>query len=375
MGKEPEKEKTVGRTAAFVDFLQAPDGLHLNQFNIMTGPMVITDPTKPEGGQQRGVDWFIQAPSDLFNLVRGTIISPDDFVRQLSGVDDLSKSRALTSRQVAVSSPVFQYQSENLDLTVFHGSNNFHAEDIKDKARCGTGNPITRADYQESVICQMFPIIRKPVAATAPVWIREDCLATAESVLTTLALLDEQGIAIGSGPIRIDVLTATHQGILILNKFARENNLKLELNVGNTAPGLTAGQPLSDKPNVFAHACYITGEDGMSMTVGDIGDAGKSLPLGFDDRYPWNSERAHDNHGSRGNKVVNLPVTLDPVKRTDVSLFRGGYFMESLYRCVLNNQLAGDRAVNQFRIHASRTYDGNQAGVAYFWEPRNGSTA
>jgi hypothetical protein len=206
--------------------------------------------------------------------------------------------------------------------------------EISRLAQYGCEKASVRADYQLNTFKLIKPIILKESDQKNDLRIIEDCLASGDTIMGVLNVFKKQEKPCRK--VRIDILTATGQGLLVLKKFAEENKIKLELNVGYLAYGLSAG---IKRGGVREHANYLVYPSRLKrqlkipyvFVVGDMGDGAKSLPESYVKKCPWNKFR-NDEHGQRKLKVQNLKVkTYNNSLETLVYLTNGGYLMKAFY--------------------------------------------
>lgn len=313
----------------------------------LENPLKVTDAISIES---KPGQFFVSMNKDVAKSMPGSYISPQQFIRELGGgerqlfVDNIASTHIGSDENPALR---VQTTDKDFSLTVYHGSFNKRATDLTAIATQDLSDERTRASYQSNVFEIMKPILRKD--STFDVRIVEDCIASGDVIAGVKTALSKIRPDIRQGILRVDVAVATAQGILLLKKFAQDNGLKLHLNVGFMAFGLSAGQDV-DGTEARAHANYITypqefldmapaavkeklekyrSADGNLYVVGDMGDAAKSVSIDHDERHPWNYFRV-DDHGTRNNSKVEEEAEIDGTMRLDVFLKRGGYLLKSM---------------------------------------------
>lgn len=280
-------------------------------------PITVIDPAKPYEEQKCTGDYFVRLPESLAAILPGSVVLPEEFLKEI-GVKVKREywSRRLIGRVYGNEKhPVFSFQEENFLLRVFHGSTNPHALNLTRLAavKNGFANEKIRADYQR----EQRLLIQLMLNLTSVSYFRiiEDCIASGDTIMGVLTLLNRQRKVPKGGKVRIDVVVSTTQGILILKEFAKQNNLSLEINAGYLAYGLSKGRKILQS-SARIHANYLVypqellellpeetatelerlKSDDNIYVVGDMGDAAKRLRQNWNKKYPWNRLRT-DNHG------------------------------------------------------------------------------
>lgn len=317
-------------------------------FSYSNAPLTIVDAISKK---QRDGQFFVSMRREVVQEIVGSTLNPDSFLKSLGVADRaMLESNLLSSSMGATDNPVLKLTSEDRDfsLTVMHGSFNGRAMSISRLATQNLDDEPVRAKYQSEVFELMKPILRKQ--SNYDIRIAEDCIASGDVIAGVKTALAKIRPDLKQKLIRIDVAVATTQGILLLKKFAKDNNFNLEINAGYLAYGLSSGNK-TDDPEAREHANYITypqsvidkapldvkksleslrQDDGNVYVVGDMGDAAKSVHIDSDGRYPWNRFR-NDNHGTRKNEDMDeSEERLDETKPVDIFLKRGGFFIKSL---------------------------------------------
>ncbi|MDO8609825.1 MAG: hypothetical protein Q7R95_04710 [bacterium] len=357
-----EVERAERKGIKLLEVLRSPFfSLEANRINIDDGdekPFQLHEPNS-----NRIVDYYATIPGsdsgDLFELVRGTLITMETFCEVMGGKKDTSFGNAEKLKSDHFGNErdlAFLFDSQYFSCNIFHGSDISYAQKIREIANMKNGFNVNnkRAEYQLNVKETLTPIIHKTDKSKPQIWIQEDCAATLETVLGVMGIAINNLHFQNGGTVRIDVLTATPQALLLANKFAEDNKIKIEFNVGYLAPGLHEGEL---KEGVYRGACYIMQEDMKTYTVGDIGDGGKQLPEQFNDTHRWNEMRENAPN-------INAFQKLDSLKSYIIRLLRGGAFIGSLYEYMIQGYLTKFDLIQFF---ASRTHDEQRGpGVAVF---------
>ncbi len=358
----------------------------------------VHDPAQPAREELREGDFFVTLPKNIAEVLPGSSLGSKAFLKEIQGNhDEDTTSRLLGNFEGKEGNLALSKHNEGFQLNVFHGSTNGRALEIsrlafkgteltaklKDLEDRGQSQSIdfvsknneyqrTRGDYQKQVAEIMEPILKhKQDDLNNPNVFRiiEDCLASGDTIVGVLSLLSEKSrVDFGDKKIRIDVAVATTQGVLVLKKFAKDNNLNLELNVGYLAYGLSQGEK---KDGVKMHANYITyppeivdrltPEMGEKLkrycyVVGDMGDLFRSMENSFDDQYSLNRLRT-DSHGDR-EQVEESVVSrqIDLLKPMVLFFANGGYFMRALWKSIYP-----DSNINEIIFSAKRTWSDDPA--------------
>lgn len=283
----------------------------------------------------------------------GSVLGPGEFSSAL-GLPKAEREQAaqtLLFQEETGSSPIFEYRSESLHLRVLTGSATHTPVITSYVAKQGFDEPHMRAAYQAG----LYPFYQKmfalPPSQENDLHIVEDCLATGETIAGLLHIL-QQETPLPTQRIRIDVAAATTIGLQYLHHEAKKNNWRLEINTGWLAYGLSEGVVQPDGSR--AHANYITypetvinqltpdlrsylhnqaWEDGTMYVVGDMGDAGKILPPGFNENNPWNAFRTDSHEPRCFEKDRPLsPQPLRPDQTVRAFLANGGYLTRAYWR-------------------------------------------
>lgn len=384
-----------------------------NSFAVMVEPGVtrfsVPDDTLNGGsGGRRDAQIFVRMNENLAAAMPGSYVSLDEFYNRMAPGKEFNKFKRsmLVGAYVAQEgwSPAFSTeisaQSEtgesNFSLQVYHGALNDHALRMSELALdalesdLGFDDPVIRAHYQVELAEVMKPILSKESDYT--IRYVEDCGASGDTILGHLAecLRQDSVQDLRTERIRIDLAVATAQSVLAIQKFAQDNGLAIELNVGHIAFGLSSGIPSSvEGSNARVHANYLTYpvqhinmlqndptlvnyqyqvdrlvnlqhrsrewarrtqsaaagyelpiedfENADVYVVGDMGDAGK----GFSEaeililaakgiHLPWNTLR-NDPWSSNPGPAWQMSG-FAPEVRTDMYFANGGYLMNALNR-------------------------------------------
>lgn len=280
------------------------------------GGVDLWDPTREGGQQELHGQFFVGLPERLSSALPGSSLLPEEFLAAL-GVETNLKTIEELIGAPNCSGPVMNLESDLFRLRVSEGSSNPLSLAMAERAKAGWGNE-NRAGYQKELLELMAPIYGQESWQEKPqIIIREDCLATGETILGLLVVLNQKA-GLKFENIRIEVKTATTIGLMVLIEYARENDLRLEIFTADLAYGLSAGEKIEG--GFRKHANYIIlpeeilgrlpadlrgqwdacrAADGNIYVVGDMGDAGKKLPSEFNKDYPWNRYRNNDRVGYR----------------------------------------------------------------------------
>jgi len=332
--------------------------------------------------------FFVKMPDKLAESLPGSYISPDIFLQELGHKESI-KSQILgdfTSK----GQRLFNHEEDHFKVNVFHGSTSDVPREITQLAASESFTEMVRIEYQKALADIIEPVLRYRQNHESAVAIRivEDCLATGDSILGVLSALYNKTKVNELGRVRVDVAVATTQSILILRKFAKDNGIELELNIGYLAFGLSKGKRTPGKG--LEHSNYITypapllqefddlffdlgwnieelvgkkrtkkHRDGIQV-VGDMGDAAQSVDKSFDRDIPWNALR-NDTHGARKadlfNKQINFKNNIHP---TLLFMANGGYMMRSFFQYFLKPNL---KKTSGLMISAKRRFDEGEDGI------------
>ena len=386
-----QESERIPRGEKLIIAIKERDRLKINNLNLCGDGreiLKVWDPTLKNGqGDYKEAQFYVGMPEEVVSLLPGSVILPDAFLNSLGYEDsreDIARediAKKLTSIDLgSFDDPTFCYSAKDHDfsLRVLHGSANTHAKEISKLAKDALGDPNgftpeRRAQYQKEV----FEATGSILAYKSDHLFRivEDCLASGDSIvgiLTTLARMTKIGELEQLNSVRIDVAVATTQGVFLLKEFARQNGIKLDINVGYLAYGLSEGIPVQDKEHnveVRDHANYIVyplelaeemGLAEFEYVVGDMGDAFKSMDNSFDERCPWNKLRCDDQHND--NKASQNELfknnEIDPLKPTILFLANGGWAMRAFLRYIKIKDENADlfAEYNELVVRASRTW-------------------
>lgn len=243
------------------------------------GQIEIADDTLNDGnGGFRQGQVFVKMPEQLSTILPGSVITPAEFIPAVKQPREDGMPPSIEYHTDALTgayearlgwSPVFTAESEtgkntSFKLKVYNGATSKNAVKMSVLATAGFTDPTVRALYQETMNEVMEPILAKANGYTLR--IVEDCIASGDTIAGFLAeaINNPKLLNLDTGRIRIDVAAATAQGILVLKKFAEDNHLDIEINVGHIAFSLSEGVPsqVADSP-ARVHANYITYPDFM----------------------------------------------------------------------------------------------------------------
>lgn len=347
--------------------------------------------------------YFVKFPDKLTNLFPGSYIAPELFLTEIS--PNRTKEHAeltlkLLGQEKAGSyrDPIFVQGNEEdkFSINVWNGLTNPEAIELAELATKDLKNDEqSRAIYQDRLFdlskAQLYKL-RNFSTPNNSLEYHDDCLASGDSIIgdITRRLADENerrrlmqyGVSVTiDGP-------ATAQGILFLKKFAEVNNIKLHLDVGYMAFGLSEGNDIGG--GVREHANYITHppeilskidpelaskllllkRGGDIQVVGDMGTAIQNVSKQVmsnmraefsRDFNPLFKDR-EDNYitGNEGSYMVKMPVHIQNYLPETVYMAKGGF------HCYAADKYFGQNK-NVTMIDASRMWiKGLGYGAAYY---------
>lgn len=344
------------------------------------GPLTLTD---EEGSARKGA-FFIGMPEKLTQALPGTYLGVDKFLNELNATDSTVEKALLGSYIDSSENPVFHKKEieTGFQLTVHHGATNEHSLKLSHIAKEALGpkgfvfTDEQRKQYQQAETDLIKPALLNEFKDPNGFCVIEDCIASGDSILGLMKLLGERSKLNAQSTFRIDAVVGTTQGILVLRKYAQALGIKLEINVGYLATGLTAGE---EGPNRSRkHANYInyfpefkerlkeiglTKEaeqlDGYEFTVGDMGDAArkwwqaKKTPPDTSEIAKINNVNILSEHNE-----FSLPsmVNIAPNNPTYIFLARGGCLMKAMFD-VISPSISYLR--NNVALRASRVWSQN----------------
>ncbi len=359
------------KTKNFLDLLQGPDfSLNTNNVRIINPgqPFIITD----KQGNQRAVDYAACMPNCLFDALRSTEIPVEQLPHLLGDTQVVDGSGLSSELMGSHDAPAYSFDDGRFKLTVFHGNNCDPAQQIsclnEQDGRIAQSSSLAaeakaklresiRATIQLNMFGILKPVALAPLDPSRQLFTQEDVAASLESLLAELAIAQE---ILGFNPknIRIDLLGSTSHGILLGQKMAHDNDIKIEFNVGYAVPGLSATN-------------YLLNASGKEA-FGDVGNHGASLPRERDNIVPFNSQRDKDDHGSRGAHTINKPFMVGD-RLVVARLLRGGLFIGAVYDLLEQSGLMPQPIKpdsDLWQIYMSRTNDREFGDiVAAYWEP------
>ena len=347
----------LARSNRFVEVLRQTSLLYEN-FQILGGSGASLKVFDPARGDWRKGEFFVTLPEELVEVFPGSVVLASEFLQEIGveeeKLDELTKGVEGKWDYGRHNEAALEAKSDDFSLTVYNGSIAEPFLKLSELAVKGFDDPQVRAEYQK----EAFEVSQQLFSNETKGWklrIIEDVIASGETIAGNLALALQQGILNSGDTVRIDVISATTQGLLLLKKFVEDNGLKLELHVGALAYGLSEGEPTESGARL--HANYVVypdkylervreiglegvverleglkGDDGNIYVVGDMGDAFKSLPAEYDEECPWNRFRK-DPHGPRGEGEGLLELGIEQDENLGEIHFyaNGGYFMLAAY--------------------------------------------
>lgn len=341
----------------FINILRQTE-LRISQLKIFGDgqtKITIIDPSKPKSQQKREGDYFVSLPDKLTHVLPGSYLPTTDFLEELElshSVDYLTNCRLNTGYFGNETNPAFfNFSNEgNFSLKVLHGFENPQSLKLSELATQKFNSPQVRAEYQQNLFETMKPVIK--IVSRAKIRIIEDCLASGDTLVGLIMVLSANKNIGPKEKIRIDVAVAATQGILVLKEFARRNNLKLELNIGYLANGLSKGKAVTGFPGAKTGANYIIYPKEVKekygitydFVVGDMGDASEILPGDYNDACPWNKYR------------IEQQRDIDPSLPTLIFLTNGGYLMQAYYRYLYPENKNPELVLSAKRVWAPKPH-------------------
>lgn len=314
--------------------------------------IIVSDPTQVH---QRKGQFFISMPPQLTEEVVGsTCIPTEETVLQSHIADTISQ--------------VQHINLANISAYIYHGSANPLAIDNSILAVKGYKDAHDRAQFQTNIVQLLTPIFLH--SSKYDVRIIEDCIASGDSLIGIIAFLKTKIDCLNVEKIRIDVVVSTIQGIILLDQFAQQNNIRIDLHIGYLAYGLSRGEKIGET-GVRTHANYITyppeivslfpsdvqtvleslrNIDGNIYVVGDMGDGARSLPHSFDATHPWNVYREFDLHGERGEQSHKHADVIHTNNPLHIFLSNGGFLVRSIYRYISQQSYLNEVVISAKRV-------------------------
>jgi hypothetical protein len=357
---------------------------------------------------------FTAFPKELSESFPGSYIAPGRFLKELDVKTGCEKDVYIllgerSSETEKRNKPIFTIQTPQKEelvfkLAIWNGATNTYALKLTELA--ATSNFRTddhaRAHYQNA----LFHITKPNIASKTEgrrgeaLRIHDDCLASGDSIVgflaATLAVLDSaraHNIKKNGVEVIIDG-PATAQGILFLKAFAAANGIKIKIDAGYLAFGLSEGITEGKKR---VHANYITypsellkqlehaevvfgiekrkSLDGNIYVVGDMGDAQKGIHQDnmeqirreVKERHycPWNDIR-EDMHGDHPMRKDVLPLLRKGERvAEDVYFPNGGYWPFALDKIYGHQHSESNKLI----IDATRIWHDEMGyGAAFFPE-------
>lgn len=346
-------ESSAQKGQEFIAALKQPNLLSLHKL-VMVGTGQINNIevtfTENNGPKTEKGQYFVKLPEALVHKLPGSYVTPQSFVESFpeSMVEGESRYKILGGHIGTLNNLAFEAHQDNFDLRVFHGSTNEHSLRLSKLAARGTEDPKNRVHYQDNLAQLIEPVLKTP--SDAPLRIVEDCLASGDTLIGVIkAIGDKTKLADHDlGKITIDVAVATTQGVLLLKKFAQDNGINIELNVGYLAYGLSEGKKTAATIG-REHANYINFPEELiyeietvrpeittllkpdDQVVGDMGDFSKLIPHDDPEAPQWNSYRS-DTYGGPNGTGFPEPDYEENANQHLLYLSNGGYLMRGLYQ-------------------------------------------
>ena len=326
--------------------------------------LTVSDPTQVKS---RNGQFYVSMPSQLTSELIGSICLPYELEQVITG-GTLDNTRCISGDISTHNNQAQEIHIGNLRVFLYHGSSNTTAIDNSKLAIKGYTDATDRARFQSNIAALLRPVFEHK--SEYDVRIIEDCIASGDSLIGIMAFLKRKCTSLSVKKVRIDVVVATIQGILLLSRFASQNNLSLELHIGYLAYGLSRGTKVGET-GVQAHANYITypkeildlfpwetckeleqlrGADGYIYVVGDMGDGARSLPHTFDTIHPWNAFREYDMHGERGKQHHQHADAISTKEPLHIFLSNGGFLVRSMYRYFSKQDYLNEVVISAKRV-------------------------
>lgn len=324
---------------------------------LSNAPDILMIPVLDEGGEikDKEAQFFVIFPSELAKALPGSTFSYEGFLYLLDRQEKVKEDKKLLlGRGLGTyEKPQFEHAEGSFALRVFHGAGNEHAMEISrlaQEAQDNGGfaqNPKLRREYKRQLFEIVEPIlIDDPEEKEFSMRIIEDCIASGDSIYGVLGLLASK-TSLGKdnrlNKIRIDVAVATTQGIAILRKFAHENNIDLEINVGYMANGLSQGIKVGNT-DVYTHSNYIIYTDEVKKALGIefeyvVGDMGDALLKDEEEETSggWEQYRI-DSHGPYERETEHEESQIYENEPILVILANGGYAIKAYLQWIRNQQ-------------------------------------
>jgi len=379
----------------------------LSLFNIHDIPYE-QDPVND--GKKREGQVLIPFPDIIARQLPGSVVKADDFLATLGENNKENINKLIGDHTVRSDESTFafhkKFKNENFTLSVLNGATNDSAIEISDlaqqlftlkqqgKAEGDKNYDNLRLQYQLKVAEIITPIFErsryKEFNGDKVLEINEDCIATGDSLVGVLTMLNKlKGMDFSDRLIKVNVAVATAQGVMILREFAKANNLNMEITAGYLAFGLSKGIKIDTqetKEDVLAHSNYITYTDELLDTVekrkgsavanrlrnqeyvvGDMGNNFISLDNSFDDKLPFNMFRKKDPHGPRQKTqgyedLYQIYLDLNDPYSDNISIYlaNGGFFTRAIMEYLEEKNINNDNMRKNYFpliLRASRTLD------------------
>jgi hypothetical protein len=359
---QKEAEKAMESNNPFLSALKNAD-FSIQSLQVQGNGRDLFYLTDPITNTEKAAQYFVKIPEGLH--LEGSVVEPDVMLRALNCTNEtqiVQDSEKLVGDKMGINVVI---ANDHFKCKVHNGSSNATIINMSYKARHhleGKDSPELRLKYQQDAAEILTPVIREQ--SNYGIRIIEDCIATGDSIIGVLKMLStiSKVPVEGNKTIRIDVAVATAQGLLILEKFAQQNNLKIDINVTSLAYGLSKGVDV-EGTTAKAHSNYLVYPEFMKkkfpllghyeFVVGDMGELFKSLSKDYDEVFGPNASRVNDLHGDRN---VDEDVRIIDYSRLDlrkpitIYLANGGYFTRAL-----KHYLYPDTYSQEVIIRASRS--------------------
>ncbi len=333
--------------------------LNYNQIHLTGDGSPLIDVPYRSGNEnqlRRDVQYFATLSKEVAINMPGSVVTAEMFLESL-GVNPIQRQSEaetlMNGQERQLGNPIFNRSEDNFELNVFRGSRNKRALQISHLANDPINLPSydfknkgLRANYQREIAQVIRPVLEYNPFDQYHARIVEDCIASGDTIIGALSLLMHKNKLEAGEIVRVDVNVATTQGILLLREFAKQNGIRIKINAGYLAYGLSEGVKDTEY-SVRDHANYLVYPDmdefgslRDKQVVADMGEGLKS----FDDKYgrehnlPWNEERGkdrdfHGDHTFRSDETLTSNFFNDE----DPYLFvfaNGGYGMHAFHQWI-----------------------------------------
>ncbi|MBI3366440.1 hypothetical protein HY041_02320, partial [Candidatus Roizmanbacteria bacterium] len=331
------------------------------------------------------VQYFATLSKEVAKNMPGSVVSAEMFLETLGVNARQIQDEAdtlMNNQESKLGNFIFRrVEEDGFELNVFKGSTNTHTLQISRLANDEINKPYfdfkddqLRAKYQKEIAQVIRPVLEHKPVDGYHVRIVEDCIASGDTIIGALSLLIHKDKLKEGETVRVDVSVATTQGILLLREFAKQNGIRLKINAGYLAYGLSEG--IKDvEYDVRDHANYLVYPDmdefgslRQKQVVADMGEGLKSFKDRDGKKYllPWNVERgkerdSHGDHEERPDEALTSHTFLDRDYPYLFVFANGGYGMHAYHQWINKENRNGDLKAthNVVVMRASRLWSIN----------------